>query len=304
MTAGNAPDRPVRGIILVLVAALLFACMDGVNKSLVADYSTAQILWIRYLFLLLFALAVARRRGLRTVIRSARVGLQAGRSLLLILEKATFVLAWSYLTLADTHAIAAISPLIVTLFAGLILREQIGLSRSLAVAAGFVGVMLIIRPGMGVMSYEALIPLAAAALFAAYQLMTRAVSRGDEADTSLLYVALVGAVLLTAIGPFSWYGPTPGDWALLLLVAVLGAGAHFCLIAALNYAPASTLQPFGYSLFLWATVVGFIGFGDLPDLWTVTGGGVVILSGLYAIRAERRETVANGSLKPRGDDAH
>jgi len=304
MTERNVPDRPLRGIVLVLVAALLFACMDGVNKSLVGTYSTAQILWIRYLFLLLFALAVARRRGLRTVISSARVGLQVGRSLLLILEKAAFVLAWSYLTLADTHAIAAISPLIVSLFAGLLLRERIGLSRTLAVAAGFVGVMLIIRPGMGVMSYEALIPLAAAALFAAYQLMTRAASRGDEADTSLLYVALVGTVVLTAIGPFSWYEPTPADWALLLLVAVLGAGAHFCLIAALNYAPASTLQPFGYSLFLWATVVGFIGFGNLPDLWTMTGGAVIILSGLYAIRSEHRGAVIDGGAKPLRNDSH
>ena len=283
----GSADSALRGIVLILLASLLFACMDGINKSLVGAYSTVQMLWVRYLFLLVFALSIARPRGVRVAMQTDQLGLQLSRSLVLLVENAAFILAWSYLTLADTHAIAAVSPLIVTLFAGSLLREQVGLPRTMAVLAGFAGVLLIIRPGMGVLSYEAAIPLVAAALFAAYQLMTRAVSRGDGPDTSLLYVAVVGAVALTLVGPFYWRPPSPVDWGLLLLSALLGSGAHFALIAALKFAPASTLQPFSYSLLLWATLVGFVGFGNLPDFWTVTGGAVVIVSGLYVIRKQR-----------------
>ena len=124
--------------------------------------------------------------------------------------------------------------------------------------------------------------------------MTRVVSRVDKPDTILLYTALVGVVILTVAGPFNWRPPTDLDWGLLLLAAVLGCGAHFALIKALQLAPASTLQPFSYSLFLWAIVVGFIGFGDLPDLWTFAGGAVVVASGLYVLHRERVSPQANG----------
>ena len=289
MTAAGSENRVfmLRGVLMVLLATLMFACMDGVNKHLVGHYSTIQILWVRYVFFLGFALLVARRRGVRTVLRTQRLGLQLGRSLLLIVEKAAFVVAWSYLSLADTHAIAAVSPLLVTLFAGLLLKERVGLHRALAVGTGFAGVLLIIRPGVGSLSAVAVIPLTAAALFAAYQLMTRVASRSDEADTSLLYSGLVGALVLSLIGPFDWRPPTPVDWGLLLIVALIGAGAHFALIKALQFAPASALQPFTYSLFLWAVLVGFIGFGDLPDLWTVAGGIIIVASGLYVLSRER-----------------
>ena len=137
------------------------------------------------------------------------------------------------------------------------------------------------------MSAAAIIPLAAAALFAVYQIITRAVSRDDGPDTSLLYAAIVGAVVLSAIGPFSWRHPPFSDWGLLLFVALAGSGAHFALIKALQRAPASVLQPFNYTLFLWAIAVGFVAFGDLPDLWTIAGGAIVVASGLYVLRRER-----------------
>ena len=277
----------LRGILLVLLAMLLFAGMDGATKHLSSDYSVVQILWIRYVVLLVFGLLVARPRGIRRALVTQHLGLQLGRSLLLIVEKAAFVIAWSYLTLADTHAIAAVAPLMVTVLAALLLRERVGAHRALAVATGFGGVLLIIRPGYGVMSTAAVIPLAAAGLFAVYQIVTRVVSRNDGPETSLLYAAVVGAVVMSVIGPFGWRDPTAADWGLLMLVALAGSGAHFALIKALQLAPASALQPFNYSLFLWAVVVGFVGFGDLPDLWTIAGGAIVVASGLYVVRRER-----------------
>ena len=137
----------LRGILLVLLAMLLFACMDGTTKHLTGDYSTVQILWIRYVVFLVFGLLVARPRGIRNVLATRHLALQLGRSLVLIVEKAAFVIAWSYLTLADTHAIAAVAPLIVTVLAAVLLREHVGLHRAVAVGTGFAGVLLIIRPG-------------------------------------------------------------------------------------------------------------------------------------------------------------
>ena len=292
MTAEQPAERAatLRGISLVLLAMLMFACMDGVNKHLTSTYSVIQILWVRYLILLVFALLLARPRGVRQALKTRQPGMQLGRSFVLIVEKGAFIVAFSYLPVADTHAIGAIAPLMVTILAVCFLREQVGLHKALAVEVGFGGVLVIIRPGQGVFSATALIPLFAAALFAVYQVMTRAVSRDDRPDTSLLYTALVGAVVLTAVGPFDWHSPAGLDWGLLLLVGLLGTSAHFSLIKALQLAPASTLQPFNYSLFLWAIVVGFVGFDHFPDLWTLTGGVIIVGSGLYVLLRERVPT--------------
>ena len=277
----------LRGICLVLLAMLLFACMDGVNKHLSTTYSFIQILWIRYLLFAVVAIIAARRAGVRATLATERRGLQIGRSLVLIVEKAAFIIAFMYMPLADVHAIAAVSPLLVTVLSGPLLRERVDGQRLLAVAAGFAGVLLIIRPGTGVMSAAAAIPLVAALLFAVYQMMTRVASRDDSAETTMLYTGLAGVVVLSASGPFYWTEPTPTDWALLLLVAALGSTAHFALISALKFAEASAVQPFSYSLFLWAVVVGFVGFADFPDAWTLAGAAVIIASNLYVVQRTR-----------------
>ena len=139
----------LRGISLILLAMLIFACMDGVIKHLTHTYSVIQILWIRYLILVVFALVVARPRGVREALRTPQLGMQLSRALVLLVEKAGFVIAWSYLTLADTHAIGAIAPSMVTVLAVLFLGEHAGLHRSLAIAAGFAGVLIIIVPVWG-----------------------------------------------------------------------------------------------------------------------------------------------------------
>ena len=278
----------LRGIGLVLLAMLLFASMDGVNKHLVVSYSIIQILWVRYLLFFAFALLVARRQGgIRATLASGQPGLQIARSLLLIAEQAAFVIAFVYLPLADVHAIAAVSPLIVTALSAPLLRERVGMHRLIAVGAGFAGVLVIMRPGMGVMSNAAAIPLIAAVLFAVYQMMTRLVSRTDSSETTVLYSSMVGVVVVSLLGPFSWQAPTQADWGLLILVAVLGSTAHFSLIKALQLAAASALQPFNYSLFLWAVVVGFVGFGDFPDAWTLAGATLIIASNLYVVQRTR-----------------
>ena len=241
------------------------------------------------MFFCAFALAVARRRApLRQALRSARPGLQVVRSLALLGDMLLFVVAVGLLPLADTHALIATFPLMVTALSPLLLGEAVGLRRWLAVGAGFVGVLLILRPGLSVLQPGSLPALAAAFFFALYTILTRKVGRHDPPEVSLAYIGIVGIVLMTFIGPFFWQPPTLKSWALLALIGVMAAFAHLLLIEALKVAPASLLQPFNYLFVLEATVLGYLVFGQFPDRWTIAGAAIVVASGLYVIHREYR----------------
>jgi drug/metabolite transporter (DMT)-like permease len=281
-------SQPSRAIAVMLLAMFLFACMDAINKDLSHTYAIIQILWVRYVFFLGFAMLVARRRmRLSLAFRSRAFWTQIARSLLLIGEIGTFILALHYLPLADVHAIAAITPLLVTALSVPILGEQVGWRRWAAVAAGFVGVLIIVRPGFAEIDWRVMIALLGALLFALYQIMVRVVSRHDPSETTLLYSALVGTIVLSAIGPFHWTPPDAQGWTLLAIGALLGSCAHFALIKALELGEASRLQPYGYTLMVWAAVLGLVVFGQFPDAFTVTGGVIIAASGVYAFARER-----------------
>ncbi len=278
------------GIVLCVVAMAAFAIMDGIGKHLTGTYPVHQILWIRYGLFLTFAFGLARHRGFRRTVATHHLRLHLIRSLVLVFESGTFVLSFKFLPLADTHAIAASAPLIVTALAIVFLNERVGLRRWTATLIGFFGVLVIIRPGLGVFDPVAILPVIAAVLFAVYQIMTRMLANSDSAETTLFYTGVVGFAVLTLVVPFGWQWPTPIDWSLLFLVGVLGSGAHWVLILALRAAPASLLQPYTYALVLFATAVGFVGFGDIPDSITILGGAIVIGSGLYTLQRENLRT--------------
>jgi drug/metabolite transporter (DMT)-like permease len=275
------------GALLTMLAMLCFASMDAISKSLVVEYSVGQLMWVRYGLLCLFAWLVARPRGLVAALRSRRPGLQIFRSLVAVVEGAMFVLAFRYLPLADTHAVAATSPLIVIALGVLFLGERAGLARWLAVAAGFVGVLLIVRPGFRALDWPLLLPLAGAVLWAGYQVLTRLSARTDPPDTALLWSAIVAFIATSFVGPFDWKWPTHTAWAMMIAVALIGAVAHYALIKALDYAEASAVQPYSYTLLVWAAVMGWLAFGDVPDGWTITGAAVVVASGLYTWHHDR-----------------
>ena len=277
-----------RGAVFTVLAMLGFASMDTITKWMVADYPIGQMMWVRYAIFCLFAWAVVRRRGLRAAARSARPGLQFGRALLAVIESAVFVLAFRYLPLADTHAVAATSPLIVIALGVLFLGEKAGPARWAAVAAGFVGVLLIVRPGFRELDWALLLPLAGAILWGAYQIMIRLCSRTDTPDTTLVWSAFVAFGVTTLIGPWQWIWPDATGWALLIAIASLGALAHYALIKALDYAEAGSVQPYSYTLLVFVTILGVIVFGDIPDHWTLAGAAVIVASGLYTWHHERR----------------
>jgi drug/metabolite transporter (DMT)-like permease len=277
------------GALLTALGMLLFAVTDAMSKLLVRDYSVSEALWIRYIIFVLFSLWIAWPLGIRSVARSAKPWLQAARSLLAVIEGATFVVALRYLPLADTHAVAAASPLIVVGMSAAWLGERIGVRRWLAVLVGFAGVMLIIRPGFTQFSWPLLIPLVGAFMWALYQVMVRFLARDDRPETTLLWSAFVGLAAVTLVAPWDFRLPDAWSWVLFITVGILGSLAHYALIRALDYAEASAVQPHGYTLLVWAALMGWLVFGDVPTPWTIMGACIVVLSGLYAWTQDRKE---------------
>lgn len=281
--------RPhLQGIALMVLAMIALATMDGIAKYLTETYSIPQILCVRFWIFLAFALILARPAGVTKAIRSPRPGLQIVRSLMLMVEMATFILAFSLLPLADVHAVAAVTPLIAMALAAMVLGERIGPHRWAAVVIGFAGVLVIIRPGIGVFDKVTLLPLLAAFLWATYQILVRLVGRTDAGETTVLYTAITGLVIFTAIAPFVWTPPDMEGIVLMLVIGLLGSLGHTFLIFALRLAPASALQPFSYVLPVWAAFMGWLIFTEIPDVWTVLGGAMVAAGGLYAFWRERR----------------
>ena len=286
------PRNNALGALLTMLAMLCFAGMDAISKWLVADYSVAQMMWIRYILLVLFAWFVVRRQGLRAAFRTTRPVLQIVRSLIAVVEGAMFVLAFRYLPLADTHAVAATSPLIVIALGVLFLGERAGAARWLAVAAGFVGVLLIVRPGFRSLEWPLLLPLVGAVMWAGYQILTRLASLSDSPGTSLLWSAVVALIATSFVGPVYWTWPSALAWTLMIVISLMGAIAHYALIKALDYAEAGAVQPYAYTLLVWVTILGFVLFGDVPDFWTILGTAIVVASGLYTWHHDRKISAA------------
>ncbi len=281
-------DPARAGILLVIAGSFGFASMDAMSKILAQDHAILQILWFRYIVFTAFALAIARRRGVRRTLISQRPWLQAFRALLLVVENAVFVLAFRYLPLADVHALGASAPLMVVALSVVLLGETVGIRRWSAVLVGFVGVLIIIRPGLQEIEWPLLIPLVGALMWALYQILVRLCSRTDGSDTTLLWSALVGLAATSVTGPFVWVPPDREAWVLLVVLAVAGSIAHYALIKGLQLAEASAVQPYTYTLLVFAAFWGLAVFGDIPDAWTILGATIIVGSGLYTWYRERQ----------------
>ena len=290
ISVSGAETRSHRlGIILALMTVFVFAAQDGITKVLVRDYAPAQIIMVRFWAFAVFAVIFAAMRGgLGPAIRSKTPGLQIFRSVLLILQMMTFALGLRYMGLADAHALFATYPLLATALAAPILGEHVGWRRLMAVGVGFMGALVIIRPGFTVFDPAGFIQLAAALGFAVYSLVTRRVSFRDGFATSILYLGIFGAIAATAIGMPFWKTPTGDDLVLLTILSGTGILGHLFLIKALEYAPATLLQPFNYTSLVWASLIGFTVFGEIPDGWTYVGAAVIVGAGGYVVWRERK----------------
>jgi len=276
-------QRPYLGIGLMLAATMLLACMDAISKHLAHSFAIPQIMLVRYVIFTMLAVALCRHRGVRHALRSRHPWIQVFRAGILLAEVSVFVAAFRYLPLADVHAVAAAAPIMAVVLAGLFLGEPVGLKRWLAVGAAFIGVLIIVRPGMVSLDWPAAIPLVGALLWAGYQVIVRWVGARDSAETTVLYTALVGIVVFAILAPLDWRPPTAAEWVWLVILGGLGSAAHVILIRSIQLAPVATVQPFSYALAVWATLMGFLVFDDLPDFWTIAGAGLVIAAGIYSV---------------------
>ena len=284
----NTEDNARLGIGLMLLAMFLIVCGDALGKYLTQTYAVLQVLWIRSWVFLVFALWWAGRNGLIQTFRSQRITLQLSRSFLLVLEMLIFLLSFQLLPLAEVTAVGAVTPLFVTVLAVIFLAERVGWQRWFAIAMGFIGVLIVTRPGMGVFGWAMLLPLLGVLLWGLYQILSRLVSRWDNAETSLLYTAIVGFIVLSVIAPWQWQTPDAISWLALTGLGLLNSCGHFALIKALSMTEASILQPFTYTMLVWATLFGWLVFSDLPDQWAMLGSLLIVSGGLYAWLRERR----------------
>ena len=290
----QSSDQTMKGILILIVATFFFAIQDGITKHLTQSLSVLEIVAIRFFFFTLFALTFAARRvGLRTAFRSKRPGLQILRSLLIASEIAVFASAVRYLGIAEIHALFACFPLLITALSVPMLGESVGWRRWIAVGIGFLGTLLIIRPGIGVFDPYALVALTAALMFAVYNILTRKVSRTDSFETSLVYFGTVGLVTFGVMALFVWEHPGSAQWGWLVALSCTAIIGHFSLIKALELVPAVVLQPFNYFVLVWAIVFGYFIFGEILDTMTLVGAAIVVASGVYIARREYKLSHTN-----------
>ena len=276
------------GVSVMLAATTALSVMDALTKHVATLYPAPQILWIRYMVFAFYGLAVTLRRRGKAALRTKVLWLQIARGLLLAVEILIFIVAFRHLPLADIQAIAGAGPLAATALAVPILKETVGMRRWSAIGVGMIGLLIIIRPGFDHFDPLLLLPLGGVLLYALYQVLTRVVARHDHPDTSALYTGLVGLAAMTLVGPFFWQAPDATGLALMLTIGVIGLVGHTLLIRALTLAPASVLQPFNYTMIVWAVIFGYLFYDDLPDIPTITGATIIVAGGLYAFHRERK----------------
>ncbi|WP_116133056.1 DMT family transporter [Tropicimonas sp. IMCC34043] len=278
------------GVLLMIAACFVFAAQDGVSRHLAASYNIYMVVMIRYWFFAFFVLALSARQsgGLKRVAHSRLPLLQILRALLLAVEIYVMVTAFVLLGLVESHAIFASYPLIITALSGPVLGERVGWRRWSAIAIGFVGVVVILRPSAGVFSPFALVPLAAASMFALYGLLTRYVARADTAATSFFWTGTVGAVATTAVGMWFWEPMLPVDWVWMGVLCVTGSLGHWLLIRCYEVAEASAVQPFAYLQLAFAAVIGVSVFGEVLRPNVAAGAVIVISAGLFTFWREQR----------------
>lgn len=264
----------------------LFSGVDTMGKFLTDTLHPVQITWFRQTGLFLGVLVLIALRG-RSVLRSANPKLQISRGVLAACSATLFIVAVGYVPLADAVAITFVAPFLVTLLGAAFLREPVGIRRWIAVSIGFLGALIIIRPGMGVVHPAAGLLLLAATAFALRQVLSRFLAGADSTQTTVAYTAIVAWVLLTLPLAFFWKTPTGQELLLLAGMAVFAALAETLIIVALDRAQAVAVAPVHYSLLLWGTLYGFFVFNQLPDRWTLCGALIIIASGLYTLNRER-----------------
>ncbi len=281
------------GILLMIATTFVFAVQDGVSQHLASNYNVLMIVMIRYWFFAAFVITIATRQSgsVRAAAATKQPILQISRGVLLATEICVMVTGFVYLGLVESHAIFACYPLLIAALSGPVLGETVGWRRWVAIAIGFVGVLVILQPGFAVFAPAAVIPLAAALMFALYGLLTRYAARKDSTATSFFWTGTVGAVVMTAVGLWFWEPMILTDWYWMGALCVTGATGHWLLIKTYEVAEASAVQPFAYLQLVFASAIGLMIFGEALRWNVALGGAIVVGAGLFTLWRARQKTV-------------
>ena len=275
-------------MLFALIAYFSFSLLDAVQKAAIIYHSVFQLLFIKYCFVLILSIIESRRKKNYSFYKSGNIRLQILRSVLSIVESGCFVLSFRYLSLADTHSIASLTPVLVVALSAIILREQVSLKTWVAIFVGFIGVLVIMRPGLSIFDPKSLIPLAGAFFLSCYQIVTRKASETDSNETSLFYTSIVGILLMGILG-YNFWQPLM-ELSIVFFIAIgffFSLGLYFQIIA-LSMARAGIIQPFHYTLIFWAIILGYIFYNDLPDIPTLVGALIITISGIYTLYSKNQ----------------
>jgi drug/metabolite transporter (DMT)-like permease len=288
--ARSAParaDRPFRGIALILVSTVFLGSSDVTSKYLSATLPSTEIAWIRFLVFALIMFPAMLPVSPLYALPTKRLGLQIIRGVALLGSSLFFISGLRFLPIAEASATSFISPLFVTALSIVFLRESVGIRRWLATAVGLIGVLIVLRPGSGAFHPAAVFPIVSALAWACTLIMTRMMSGTERAITTMTYSAITGLCILTALVPLVWVHPSWHDIFFGIVIGVASTVGQWIVVLAFRYADASVLAPFSYTQLLWVSILGFLVFGEVPDVWTVTGAGFIVASGLYTAHRER-----------------
>lgn len=286
-------SQVTRGVALMILAILFFTAMDATAKGLIERYPAPQVIWVRFAGQLALVLLILRHH-LGPVLRTRFPVLHFWRSASQFGATTFFFLSLPYIGLAEATAIADINPVLITLGAALFLGERLGPRRIAGVVVALIGALIVIRPGAGIFSWAAILPLCCALSYATSALLTRRIGAQESVWASMVYAALFGTIVAGAALPFVWQPIAAGDLWLFGLIACLGTVAQLCIIRSFSITEAGIVAPFAYLGIVFATFWGAVLYDQWPDRWTVIGALVIVGAGLYVWH---RETLASRAPK-------
>lgn len=286
----RARDDLPRAVLYMLLVAILIPLLNASAKYLTTRYPVIEVVWARYAGHFVYMVIVfTPALGPRLFVAS-RPGLQLLRSALLCISSIIFIAALAYVPLTTATAISFTGPFIVTALAPLLLGERAGVARWAFVGVGFLGALIILRPGLGAVEPAAFLVFASALASALYQILSRRLAAVDRAETSITYIALVGFVITTIPLPFAWV--TPNSWhdvLIFIALGVFGGFGHYFMVRAFELAPAPFVSPFNYLGLVGAAILSIVVFGQWPDFWVWFGAAVIAGSGIVMLYYEHRQ---------------
>lgn len=284
----NAQQRPLYGILLILTSCLLFSSQDGISKYLTLFYSPILVVWMRFVIQVCLTAAVFMPRMGVSILHTKQLKLQLARGVCMVLASVSFVVGLLYVPIGEATAVVFLSPMLLTWFAGKILKEKIKLGQWVAVGSGLIGVMVIVRPGSSLFTPAILLPLTGAFSMAMFQLLTRRLLTTDHIVSTNFITGVFCTTIMSLLVWHFWKTPTLYDFLLMLIGGSIATIGHLLLTYSYRHGSVVMLAPFSYVQIIFSSLVAFLFFGHIPDDLTMVGMGIIILSGAGLVWWQRR----------------